>query len=232
MKAEIIAKVNQIGKAGLIITRICQVCLWIGVVACILSGIVLSFIPDDMIAIHMEHKATVEVNMPEIAGTLTENGKSNTTWGDVESSLKVDGMEYGVVDVRQTEKGVEIEADTDSYTIHFRSIANTVFLAAVYGVVCLVVMHFVGVVCKKFKECDTPFSDDIVTALRNLAISLIPMTVFSTLTESVMNSIITGNVNIVLGVDLTTVLMILLIILLYMIFRYGTMLQQESDETL
>ena len=219
MKAEIIAKVNQIGKAGLIITRICQVCLWIGVVACILSGIVLSFIPDDMIAIHMEHKATVEVNMPEIAGTLTENGKSNTTWGDVESSLKVDGMEYGVVDVRQTEKGVEIEADTDAYTIHFRSIANTVFLAAVYGVVCLVVMHFVGVVCKKFKECDTPFSDDIVTALRNLAISLIPMTVFSTLTESVMNSIITGNVNIVLGVDLTTVLMILLIILLYMIFR-------------
>ena len=232
MKAEIIAKVNQIGKAGLIITRICQVCLWIGVVACILSGIVLSFIPDDMIAIHMEHKATVEVNMPEIAGTLTENGKSNTTWGDVESSLKVDGMEYGVVDVRQTEKGVEIEADTDAYTIHFRSIANTVFLAAVYGVVCLVVMHFVGVVCKKFKECDTPFSDDIVTALRNLAISLIPMTVFSTLTESVMNSIITGNVNIVLGVDLTTVLMILLIILLYMIFRYGTKLQQESDETL
>ena len=232
MKAEIIAKVNQIGKAGLIITRICQVCLWIGVVACILSGIVLSFIPDDMIAIHMEPKATGEVNMPEIAGTLTENGKSNTTWGDVESSLKVDGMEYGVVDVRQTEKGVEIEADTDAYTIHFRSIANTVFLAAVYGVVCLVVMHFVGVVCKKFKECDTPFSDDIVTALRNLAISLIPMTVFSTLTESVMNSIITGNVNIVLGVDLTTVLMILLIILLYMIFRYGTMLQQESDETL
>ena len=232
MKAEIIAKVNQIGKVGLIITRICQVCLWIGVVACILSGIVLFFIPDDMIAIHMEHKATVEVNMPEIAGTLTENGKSNTTWGDVESSLKVDGMEYGVVDVRQTEKGVEIEADTDAYTIHFRSIANTVFLAAVYGVVCLVVMHFVGVVCKKFKECETPFSDDIVTALRNLAISLIPMTVFSTLTESVMNSIITGNVNIVLGVDLTTVLMILLIILLYMIFRYGTMLQQESDETL
>ena len=225
MKTEIIAKVNKIGNVGLIITRICQVCLWIGVVACILSGIVLSFIPDDMIAIHMEHKATVEVNMPEIAGTLTENGKSNTTWGDVESSLKVDGMEYGVVDVRQTEKGVEIEADTDAYTIHFRSIANTVFLAAVYGVVCLVVMHFVGVVCKKFKECDTPFSDDIVTALRNLAISLIPMTVFSTLTESVMNSIITGNVNIVLGVDLTTVLMILLIILLYMIFRYGTMLQ-------
>ena len=232
MKAEIIAKVNQIGKVGLIITRICQVCLWIGVVACILSGIVLSFIPDDMIAIHMEHKATVEVNMPEIAGTLTENGKSNTTWGDVESSLKVDGMEYGVVDVRQTEKGVEIEADTDAYTIHFRSIANTVLLAAVYCVVCLVVMHFVGVVCKKFKECETPFSDDIVTPLRNLAISLIPMAVFSTLTESVMNSIITGNVNIVLGVDLSTVLMILLIILLYMIFRYGTMLQQESDETL
>ena len=232
MKTEIIAKVNHIGKAGLIITRICQVCLWIGVVACILSGIVLSFIPDDMIAIHMEHKATVELNMPEIAGTLTENGKSNTTWGDVESSLKVDGMEYGVVDVRQTEKGVEIEADTDAYTIHFRSIANTVLLAAVYCVVCLVVMHFVGVVCKKFKECETPFSDDIVTALRNLAISVIPMAVFSTLTESVMNSITTGNVNIVLGVDLSTVLMILLIILLYMIFRYGTMLQQESDETL
>ena len=55
---EIISKVNKIGKAGLIITRICQVCLWIGVVACILSGIVLSFIPDDMI--HTENQSIVQ----------------------------------------------------------------------------------------------------------------------------------------------------------------------------
>ncbi len=232
MKTEIIEKVNKIGNAGGIITLIGKIILWIALVACILSGIVLMLIPDDMIAIHMESKATVEVNMPEIAAAITEDGKNDIAGSNVDSSFKVNGMEYGAVEVHQTENGVEVEASTDAYTLHFKNIAYTVFIAAAYCAVCLVVMHFIGVVCKKFKECETPFSEDIVTALRNLAISLIPMALFSTLTESVMNSLLTGNVDIILGIDLTTILLILLIMLLFMIFRYGTMLQQESDETL
>ena len=76
MKTEIIAKVNKIGKAGLIITRICQVCLWIGIVACILSGIVLSFIPDDMIAIVLHiHMKLIEKEEEEQAGGIYEKFK-------------------------------------------------------------------------------------------------------------------------------------------------------------
>ena len=68
--------------------------------------------------------------------------------------------------------------------------------------------------------------------LKKVAIALIPMAFLSNLTTSVTDSIMSGNVNIVIGVDMTTVLLVLLVFMLSAIFSYGTMLQQESDETL
>ena len=225
MKSEIIAKVNKIGNIGLIISRIAQVFLCIGVVGCLIGAIALYVIPNDMIAIHTQHKAIVEVNVPDIKGIpiTSENGTG---------SLQVGGIDYGVAEIVPTENGMQIEAETSEFTLHFRNIANAVVLAGVFCVACFVVMHFVAVLCKKFKECETPFSEEIVLAIRNLAISLIPMALFKTLSDSVANSFMTGKVQISVEIDLTTVLMILLIILLSMIFRYGTMLQQEADETL
>jgi len=68
--------------------------------------------------------------------------------------------------------------------------------------------------------------------LKKVAIALIPMAFLSNLTTSVTDSIMSGSVNIVIGVDMTTILLVLLIFMLAAIFSYGTMLQQESDETL
>lgn len=234
MKNEIITKVNKIGKAGQIITNIGKAILWIALVICILSGVALMAIPNDMIIINMENKATVEVNMPELMGmnTINEDGVSGITWGNMESTFAVGAYEYGVVGMEQTENGIAIQADTGDYALHFRNLANVLFMAAVYCVAILVVLHFIGVLCKKFKECETPFTEEIVQALKKLAISLIPMAFLSTLTESVIESVMTGNVNIVIGIDLMTVLLVLLVFLLLTIFSYGTMLQQESDETL
>lgn len=113
MKNEIITKVNKIGKAGHIIAKIAKVVIAIGAIACLVSGIILTALPDDMVVIHVEGKAAVEINMPMVG-----------------------------------------------------------------------------------------------------------------------NNIVTEDGSIVIGVDMTTVLLVLLVFMLSMIFSYGTSLQQESDETL
>lgn len=234
MKNEIVAKVNKIGKVGQIIANIGKVITVMGMAACLISGVVLMAMPDDLVVIHMEGKAIVEVNIPGVveAGILTEEEAASMVFGDVQSSLEVNDIEYGIVGMTPTENGFLVDAESDSYTLEFRQIANTVFISAVYCAAAYVVLHFISKLCKQFKECETPFTEEIVQALKKLAIALIPMALFSGMAESVTDSIMTGNANIVIGVDLTTILLVLLVFMLSAIFNYGAMLQQESDETL
>lgn len=234
MKNEIITKVNKIGNAGQIISNIGKVIVAIGAIACLVSGIILLALPDDMVVIHVDGKAAVEINMPMVGNNIVTEDGSSVVIGSVstDGSLELNGMEYGVVGMTPTENGFLMEAEADSYTLKFNQLTGTVFLAAVNCAVMWVVMHFISKLCKLFKECETPFTEEIVQALKKLAIALIPMAFLSNLTTSVTDSIMSGNVNIVIGVDMTTVLLVLLIFMLSAIFSYGTMLQQESDETL
>jgi len=236
MKNETITKVNKIGNIGQIIANIGKVIISIGAIACLVSGIILLALPDDMLAIHVEGKAVVEINMPMIGEQIVMNTGDGPTVvvGAVstEGSLELNGMEYGIVGMEPTENGFMVNAEADNYTLHFNQLTSVVFLAAVNCVAMWVVMHFVAKLCKLFKECETPFTEEIVQILKKVAIALIPMAFMSNLTTSVTNSIMSGNVNIVIGVDMTTVLLVLIIFMLASIFSYGTMLQQESDETL
>lgn len=234
MKNEIMTKVNKIGNVGQIIANIAKVVIAIGAIACLVSGIILAVLPDDMVVIHVDGKAAVEINMPMVGNQIVSEDGPSVVIGSVstDGSLELNGMEYGVVGMTQTENGFLMEAEADSYTLRFNQLTSVVFLAAVNCAAMWVVMHFVAKLCKLFKECETPFTEEVVQMLKKVAIALIPMAFLSNLTTSVTDSIMSGNVNIVIGVDMTTVLLVLLVFMLSAIFSYGTMLQQESDETL
>lgn len=234
MKNETITKVNKIGNVGQIIANIAKVVIAIGAIACLVSGIILAVLPDDMVVIHVDGKAAVEINVPMVGNNIVSEDGPSVVIGSVstEGSLELNGIEYGVVGMTQTENGFLMEAEADSYTLRFNQLTRVVFLAAVNCAAMWVVMHFVAKLCKLFKECETPFTEEVVQMLKKVAIALIPMAFLSNLTTSVTDSIMSGSVNIVIGVDMTTILLVLLIFMLAAIFSYGTMLQQESDETL
>ena len=234
MKNETITKVNKIGNVGQIIANIAKVVIAIGAIACLVSGIILTVLPDDMVVIHVDGKAAVEINMPMVGNQIVSEDGPSVVIGSVstEGALELNGIEYGVVGMTQTENGFLMEAEADSYTLRFNQLTSVVFLAAVNCATMWVVMHFVAKLCKLFKECETPFTEEVVQTLKKVAIALIPMAFLSNLTTSVTDSIMSGSVNIVIGVDMTTILLVLLIFMLAAIFSYGTMLQQESDETL
>ena len=236
MKNETITKINKIGNVGQIIAKIAKIVISIGAIACLVAGIILLVMPDDMLTIHMEGKAAVEINMPIVDGQLVMNTGDGPTVivGSVstEGSLELNGMEYGIVDITSTENGYMMNAETDKYTLTLNQLTSVVFIAVVNCTAMWVVMHFVEKLCKIFKECETPFTEEVVQTLKKVAIALIPMAFVSNLTTSLTNSIMSGNVNIVIGVDMTTVLLVLIIFMLAAIFSYGTVLQQEADETL
>ena len=81
-------------------------------------------------------------------------------------------------------------------------------------------------------QCQTPFEENIIKKLQYLAYSLIPWAFFTSVSDSMTSGMMTGNVQVNVGVNLGMVLVIVIIFALTYIFKYGAVLQQESDETL
>ena len=67
--------------------------------------------------------------------------------------------------------------------------------------------------------------------MRTFAIALIPTMAVSSLADGVMSGIFEGVFSFGGGIDLVTVGFVVIIFVLTMVFKYGTMLQKQYDET-
>ncbi len=132
----------------------------------------------------------------------------------------------------KTDTGLRIVGTTDVYDMDFRELAWGLLVLAVLLGITQVTLYFIGFLCKAFRDCESPFEENVIKKMQHLAYALIPWTVASSLVEIVINNIIRGNKGIALSVDFGVILVVLLVFLLAYIFKYGAILQQESDETL
>lgn len=236
MKNEIVCKVNKIGKIGFIINKIAKVLITVGLVACIVGTALLAFVPADFITFEISGNAITNIDFDNIPlfdvidlGDLQKLDESDS---DLDASIDINGISYGIIDFKRVNNKITVYAQADSYTIDIANFKWFLIPVIVFLISALVVMHFIGKLCKTFQFCDTPFTEEVVDALKKLAISIIPMAILQPLTESVTTSMMTGNFDFVIGIDLMNIILIVLIFLLAAIFKYGTMLQNESDETL
>lgn len=237
MKKDIIIKINKIGKIGDIISRIAKIILIIGLVACIIGTAVIAVLPKEFVTITVSGDAVIDVNFDKIPlfNDLFSQGANNldTSHADITSTWDINGVSYEVTGSEITANGVKMYADTDPYII---DISNNMIWIVVSAIICIIalytVFHFIGKLCKTFRNCEAPFSEEIVDNIHKLAFSVIPMAFMSSVADNINSYILSGKSDFVLGIDLTTVILVVLIFMLAAIFKYGTLLQQESDETL
>ena len=100
---------------------------------------------------------------------------------------------------------------------------------------CLVMLNAmkkINTLFKNFKECETPFTIETTNDFKNLAVSFIPVMVMGWVVQAAIQFVTTGVMNIEISIDLTVVMVVVVILMMSEIFRYGVMLQTESDETL
>jgi len=223
MKNEVILKINKMGKAGEIVAKIIKALLIITLVACIVASGLLCLIPRDAVSITTSHHALANFNLDfDYIIAMDEDM----------ITFEFDDIEYNNVQTHVDGDRLSATMSSDPRTIYLKDGLWILIAAAVFVLTCIIAVQLAEKLCKMFRTCETPFTEEISVLLKKVAIALIPMAFMSNLTTSVTNSIMSGNVNIVIGVDMTTVLLVLIIFMLASIFSYGTMLQQESDETL
>ncbi len=238
MKEQAIQKINKIGKISSVVALIAKILVGMGIGLLLVSYIVCMFIPKDSIRMNVEEKMAIEVDMDKF------NAKYGAKFGEEEKQAIIDGfldesvnMEMNGSEVTADQVSFEgnimrVEDQEETMAIEFRQIANAILALIVGMALVMVTLFFVSGVCKAFRDCTSPFEENVIVKMRNFAYSLIPWLIGSSVISSVGESVLAGKPIVSFSLDLGMLLVVLVLFLLITIFKYGAILQQESDETL
>ena len=219
-----IQKINKMGKIGYVVSNICTIMLYIAAVTCIVAGIMLLAVPYEAIKVTTSHTAVVEVDKANNSALVAFETDGMT--------VEIDGLTYNNISTEETLAKSTTTAATTPYTYSLRDVYIVCFTGAAVCVVFSLLMKNIRDLFACFRDCKSPFTAYISDKLQKIGLLFIPVTIGGWVITAVQKYISTGIMDISLGIDLTMVLMIVMVLTLSAVFRYGTMLQQESDETL
>lgn len=215
MKNENVRKINTIGKVSRILIIICKVAVLIAAIALLVGSILSLAIPSDSIRINGSASAEIAVDADSYIDHIVKIDESDFDFKILGAKLKWVLKNDGVTNGERTFTLDAAANDINSSHIKY-SIAAACFLGAIYFAMFFVILCFAHKLAKSLEECNSPFEEKVIKCMRNFGISLIPWAIFAFLTSG----------------SLIMALIVLIVLLLISIFKYGAQLQQESDETL
>ncbi len=239
-KEDAILKINKLGNVGDVIVKIMKILVVIGFVLTLIGAITVMILPKNLMKLDLGAKADITLNVSELVGPLDDaekqallqefyDGLNEETAG---VSMNLNGSEYETVSAQVTDTGLFMETAVETYSVELGDLGIVCVLGIITLAALFVSLLFAGRLCKAFRDCESPFEENVVKQLNALAYSLLPWVILGSLTETITNSIFTNNFNLMIGVDMGMVLIIIFIFVLAYIFKYGAVLQKESDETL
>lgn len=236
-KESAIVKINKAGKIGSIFCKVVNILLIITAAIGLLGAITCAVLPKDFVKVKMSTEVETDINMktffqnlsPEEAAAV-KNSIENNGYATINSSAGTADVQLTLDDNNVIHSGVA----ASSTTIEWSKVVALIFVATLVVIAGLVSMIFLGKLCKAFSVCATPFEENVIKYLNSFAFSLIPWTVLTTAASTYVSSLSSGsgNVSINVGLNVTMIIIVLALFGLAYIFKYGAVLQQESDETL
>jgi len=232
MKNDAIAKIHKFGKIGYTISKIVMVISIIFLMVLFIVTILFSLLPRNLFTMYASGQAVFELDLTGIADGLEIDQKAKESNVDEKLALSTWDNEYELVDIRQDGNIIRLVGESEPTVFRYQDLSIISFFAGIWLVLEMLVIHFLKKLCKMFSVCETPFTQEIIDIMQRLFRSLIPLTVFSVFANSIQESILKGKLQISMDLNILVVIALLLVFLLTFIFKYGAMLQQESDETL
>lgn len=234
MKEEAIKKINKIGKVSSVFALIGKILIGMSMVALLLSAIVCFVLPKDFMAITLDEKVGFILDVDAFGEVITDEDAEQMK-KEFEESFTMEaatGEEAELEEVVVKDNKLQAKGVVPTYSFTIRDLAWLMVTLALNITMVMITLCFISALCKAFRDCESPFEENVVKKMRNLAYSLIPWAVFSSITNSVANSLLQNKISVNFTVDLGVIMIVLVVFVLVHIFKYGAMLQQESDETL
>lgn len=233
-KEEAIKKINKYGKIGKILTTIGIIVSGISLLTTIVALIAVNVMPQNLITLKVKggveaiiDTAAIEPNPSEeqidiLVDAVNSDTRAGINLGAVSFELKEAYAEGSVV---------HASSGMGSQDITLSSISIILITAIVALILTAVSLVFGRKLCKEFQLCSSPFDEKVINGIRYFAFSLIPWALFANVPDEIAGSMFSQNINIA-NVNMDVVLLVLIILALSVVFKYGAILQQESDETL
>ncbi len=230
MKEQAVKKINKMGKASNIVVTICKICIIIGMVIFFIAGVGCILLPEGSMRVVSTEKVAVELAYDKFGAGKDESEILELVSGALDGVL-INNKEVSVEDVNITGNKMTVTKEADKFELDFHDVGWMNFVLVIMLVLVLITLVFAGGLCKAFRDCESPFEENVIKKMQHFAYSLIPWTIGSSGITGVKNLLL-GESGFILSVDLWMVLIVLVVFMLVSIFKYGAVLQQESDETL
>lgn len=235
-KNEAITKINKYGKIGKIISIAMIVIISFITVVTLVAAITLKVFPDDLFRINLGTQAEVIINPSAIDPNVDPSTFSQITEainnGTVQGGLNMGAVSMKLNSAEIVDNTVVCKTSEGTGVLLLNNVGNILLLVAFSTILTLISAIFGLKFCKAIEKCESPFEDSVITRMRNFAFSLIPWAVFSSVPKYAVENMFNNNVKINFSLDMNIILIVLIILALTVVFKYGAMLQKESDETL
>ena len=236
MKENAIAKINKMGKVGCVLTTIAKVFIIIGIVGTLIGATACLVLPKDLVSVKFGGNARVYLNLDGLGVTDVETQVLPEIQKNLSAdngSLTMDNTTYVLADAAMEKDTIVMNMSAQTTTgFTLRSIAYACLCGTLFLVIVLTTLFFIGKLCKAFRDCSSPFEDNVILRIQRFAYSLIPWVIVNSLIPSLVAFFLGRTTNIGIAIDLGMLLVVLVVLALAYVFKYGAVLQKESDETL
>lgn len=219
MQKDNISKINTFGKVGHIICKIGGIVVIIAAIACLISAVIMCFVPKNAVKIELYSSNFAFLKLDDSLDFLNH--------------FELDG-EDGLLEIGDNTYKLNAdnkEGNTYKTTFYLSDIKWVLFAATIALGALYTVLHYGSKLCACFKSCTTPFTEEVSCLLTKLAWSLVAMLVLGTVISGAVAAFMEGS-GFSISVDLLSVLLVLCVFMLSYVFKHGTALQAQSDETL
>ena len=236
MKNSKVKRINTAGLIGYIISIILIVCTIVGMVA-------IGILTAGAATISKENINVKVATNVDINSTGNFLGKLNSFIGidgvedlstltqDAKDGIKLEDNDFSELSVKEEDGGFSINAKTNEITISMKKIIIALVLAFIFLGVVTYALYMVKALMKSLKNCETPFSEEVIKNMTHFGTSLVCVVIIKILFGGFWSTLTTG-LRYDLNIDLSSLLLVAVIYILITVFKYGAGLQQESDETL
>lgn len=222
MKGNVIKKLNKMGRIGVAVTRCFKILNILIIILAALLFLLVVDLPKDFLHARVEEQVEVEINTPVELSVDREKEITYMT-GDG-SEVILDQMEKTDTGYRFFGQGVRYDGDAGNLTMFS-------VIMGVYFILMQIMTVYESRLCKAFRDCQSPFEDKVIRQMEKLGYAMIPWALVTSFTDLLtFRCLRTGRVRFAVSFDMLLVLAVVYVLIF--IFKYGAMLQQESDETI
>lgn len=253
MNCDATSKFRIFGKAGRIITTVLTVTALLITLCCGIATAFAASLPEDALTVSVTENTTISFNKKSfnslwaiIGGRFGYSGESDPDYvfGEngsevtppenekFEAELKLFNRYYASAELHSEGNAKVMEAESSPAEYDAKNLVKVFAFATLLAAAATVSLWMLRRLFAVLTKCDSPFCDEAVTKMRSFAFSLLPVAVFASVSETMLQSFFSAGRSSDISIQWGVLIAFVVTLALVSVFRYGVLLQKESDETL